>query len=156
MMWNNRYHYGSVMNFQTIFSRQFTVNSVAVFALLLSLISVGRANDVAIDDRGFDELRDELEGEIADAKELGQFIRESDLIRLYIETFPYSGKSSVYLEDLVAVKSTLESLGKEAALPSKRASVFLGSHCYMYPNSDVSIGFLTELHDRQRNPACQC
>ena len=123
---------------------------VAVAALLMNLHGLCWADDLG--ERGPTEsasLKVEMEGALDASQGSFQFVKSSDLIRLYIETFPFSRRSDVYLKDLQETKSQLLNFGLESlaqnGLESRETAFYLGSHCYLFPNSDQSIEYYNRI-----------
>ena len=120
----------------------------SVFAVLVSLltfVSPATCDDVEIVGgiNGLEALRVQLESEIDTSSSKDQFIKTSELWRLYINLFPFSAKSEGYLAELEQTQKLLFDKGKKAigekGLTSKETAFYLGSHCYLFPNSSESI-----------------
>ena len=117
----------------------------AVFVSLLAFVSPATCDDVEIvgGRNGLEALRVELESEIDTSSSKDQFIKSSELWRLYINLFPFRAKSEGYLAELEQTQKLLLDKGKKAigekGLTSKETAFYLGSHCYLFPNSPESI-----------------
>ena len=129
----------------------------AVFVSLLAFVSPATCDDVEIvgGRNGMEALRVELEREIDTSTSKDQFIKSSELWRLYIKLFPFNANSEVYLAELEETQSQLLEKGQNAkgqntilekgplrdkTLFNETATAFyLGSHCYLFPNSPKSI-----------------
>lgn len=129
----------------------------AVFVSLLAFVSPATCDDVEIvgGRNGLEALRVELEREIDTSTSKDQFIKSSELWRLYIKLFPFNANSEVYLAELEETQSQLLEKGQNAkgqntilekgplrdkTLFNETATAFyLGSHCYLFPNSPKSI-----------------
>ena len=118
---------------------------IAVIVCLLTFVSQATCDDVG---NGLDALRLEVENEIQKSVDDDHFIKSNDLRRLYINLFPFSPKSEGYLAELKQTKRTLLEKGENAigekGLLSEETAFYLGSHCYLFPNSPESI----EYYDR--------
>ena len=129
----------------------------AVFVSLLAFVSPATCDDVEIvgGRNGLEALRVELEREIDTSTSKDQFIKSSELWRLYIKLFPFNANSEVYLAELEETQSQLLEKGQNAKgqntilekgpLRDKTlfydtaTAFYLGSHCYLFPNSPKSI-----------------
>ena len=129
----------------------------AVFVSLLAFVSPATCDDVEIvgGRNGLEALRVELEREIDTSTSKDQFIKSSELWRLYIKLFPFNANSEVYLAELEETQSQLLEKGQNAkgqntilekgplrgkTLFNETATAFyLGSHCCLFPNSPKSI-----------------
>ena len=129
----------------------------AVFVSLLAFVSPATCDDVEIvgGRNGMEALRVKLEREIDTSTSKDQFIKSSELWRLYIKLFPFNANSEVYLAELEETQSQLLEKGQNAkgqntilekgplrdkTLFNETATAFyLGSHCYLFPNSPKSI-----------------
>ena len=117
----------------------------AVFVSLLAFVSPATCDDVEIvgGRNGLEALRVELESEIDTSSSKDQFIKSSELWRLYINLFPFSAKSEGYLAELEQTQKLLLDKGKKAigekGRLSRETAFYLGSHCYLFPNSPESI-----------------
>ena len=117
----------------------------AVFVSLLAFVSPATCDDVEIvgGRNGLEALRVELESEIDTSTSKDQFIKSSELWRLYIKLFPFNAKSEEYLAELEQTQKLLLDKGKKAigekGRESKETAFYLGSHCYLFPNSPKSI-----------------
>ena len=117
----------------------------AVFVSLLAFVSPATCDDVEIvgGRNGLEALRVKLESEIDTSSSKDQFIKSSELWRLYINLFPFSAKSEGYLAELEQTQKLLLDKGKKAigekGRKSKETAFYLGSHCYLFPNSPESI-----------------
>ena len=129
----------------------------AVFVSLLAFVSPATCDDVEIvgGRNGLEALRVELEREIDTSTSKDQFIKSSELWRLYIKLFPFNANSEVYLAELEETQSQILEKGQNAkgqntilekgplrgkTLFNETATAFyLGSHCCLFPNSPKSI-----------------
>ena len=117
----------------------------AVFVSLLAFVSPATCDDVEIvgGRNGLEALRVELESEIDTSSSKDQFIKSSELWRLYINLFPFRAKSEGYLAELEQTQKLLLDKGKKAigekGRLSRETAFYLGSHCYLFPNSPESI-----------------
>ena len=129
----------------------------AVFVSLLAFVSPATCDDVEIvgGRNGLEALRVELEREIDTSTSKDQFIKSSELWRLYIKLFPFNANSEVYLAELEETQSQILEKGQNAkgqntilekgplrgkTLFNETATAFyLGSHCCLFPNSPISI-----------------
>ena len=129
----------------------------AVFVSLLAFVSPATCDDVEIvgGRNGLEALRVELEREIDTSTSKDQFIKSSELWRLYIKLFPFNANSEVYLAELEETQSQILEKGqnakgqntilekgplKDKTLFNETATAFyLGSHCCLFPNSPKSI-----------------
>ena len=129
----------------------------AVFVSLLAFVSPATCDDGEIvgGRNGMEALRVKLEREIDTSTSKDQFIKSSELWRLYIKLFPFNANSEVYLAELEETQSQLLEKGQNAkgqntilekgplrdkTLFNETATAFyLGSHCCLFPNSPKSI-----------------
>ena len=129
----------------------------AVFVSLLAFVSPATCDDGEIvgGRNGMEALRVKLESEIDTSTSKDQFIKSSELWRLYIKLFPFNANSEVYLAELEETQSQLLEKGQNAkgqntilekgplrdkTLFNETATAFyLGSHCCLFPNSPKSI-----------------
>ena len=129
----------------------------AVFVSLLAFVSPATCDDGEIvgGRNGMEALRVKLESEIDTSTSKDQFIKSSELWRLYIKLFPFNANSEVYLAELEETQSQLLEKGQNAKgqntilekgpLRDKTlfydtaTAFYLGSHCYLFPNSPKSI-----------------
>ena len=141
----------------------------AVFVSLLAFVSPATCDDVEIvgGRNGLEALRVELESEIDTSTSKDQFIKSSELWRLYIKLFPFNANSEVYLAELEETQSQLLEKGQNAkgqntilekgplrdkTLFNDTATAFyLGSHCYLFPNSPKSIQNYETVADAAEN-----
>ena len=88
----------------------------ALFVSLLIFVSPGTCDDVEILGVGnrLEALRVELESEIENSSSKDQFIKSSELRRLYINLFPFSAKSEEYLAELEQTQKLLLDKCKKA------------------------------------------
>ena len=88
----------------------------AVFVSLLAFVSPATCDDVEIvgGRNGLEALRVELEREIDTSTSKDQFIKSSELWRLYIKLFPFNANSEVYLAELEETQSQLLEKGQNA------------------------------------------
>jgi len=137
---------------------------VAVFVSLLIFVSPATCDDDENVDGGnrLDALRVKMEDEIQNSANEDQFIKLSDLRRLYINLFPYSIKSEGYLAELEQTKRQLIVMGEDAigekGLLSGETAFYLGSHCYIFPNSPKSIEYyerMARAAERAEMPALE-
>ena len=129
----------------------------AVFVSLLAFVSPATCDDGEIvgGRNGMEALRVKLESEIDTSTSKDQFIKSSELWRLYIKLFPFNANSEVYLAELEEIQSQILEKGQNAKgqntilekgpLRDKTlfydtaTAFYLGSHCYLFPNSPKSI-----------------
>ena len=129
----------------------------AVFVSLLAFVSPATCDDSEIvgGRNGMEALRVKLESEIDTSTSKDQFIKSSELWRLYIKLFPFNANSEVYLAELEETQSQILEKGqnakgqntilekgplKDKTLFNETATAFyLGSHCCLFPNSPKSI-----------------
>ena len=129
----------------------------AVFVSLLAFVSPATCDDGEIvgGRNGMEALRVKLESEIDTSTSKDQFIKSSELWRLYIKLFPFNANSEVYLAELEETQSQLLEKGQNAKgqntilekgpLRDKTlfydtaTAFYLGSHCCLFPNSPKSI-----------------
>ena len=141
----------------------------AVFVSLLAFVSPATCDDVEIvgGRNGLEALRVELEREIDTSTSKDQFIKSSELWRLYIKLFPFNANSEVYLAELEETQSQLLEKGQNAkgqntilekgplrdkSLFNETATaLYLGSHCYLFPNSPKSIQNYETVADAAEN-----
>ena len=141
----------------------------AVFVSLLAFVSPATCDDVEIvgGRNGLEALRVELESEIDTSTSNNQFIKSTELWRLYIKLFPFNANSEVYLAELEETQSQLLEKGQNAkgqnailekgrlrdkTLFNETATAFyLGSHCYLFPNSPKSIQNYEKVADTAEN-----
>lgn len=141
----------------------------AVFVSLLAFVSPATCDDVEIvgGRNGLEALRVELEREIDTSTSKDQFIKSSELWRLYIKLFPFNANSEVYLAELEETQSQLLEKGQNAKgqntilekgpLRDKTlfydtaTAFYLGSHCYLFPNSPKSIQNYETVADAAEN-----
>ena len=88
----------------------------AVFVSLLAFVSPATCDDVEIvgGRNGLEALRVELEREIDTSTSKDQFIKSSELWRLYIKLFPFNANSEVYLAELEETQSQILEKGQNA------------------------------------------
>ena len=141
----------------------------AVFVSLLAFVSPATCDDVEIvgGRNGLEALRVELESEIDTSTSNNQFIKSTELWRLYINLFPFNANSEVYLSELKETQIQLLEKGQNAkgqntilekgplrdkTLFNETATAFyLGSHCYLFPNSPKSIQNYETVADAAEN-----
>ena len=129
----------------------------AVFVSLLAFVSPATCDDVEIvgGRNGMEALRVKLESEIDTSTSEDQFIKSSELWRLYIKLFPFNAKSEEYLAELEQTQKLLLDKGKKAigekGRESKETAFYLGSHCYLFPNSPKSIQNYETVVDAAKN-----
>ena len=141
----------------------------AVFVSLLAFVSPATCDDGEIvgGRNGLEALRVELESEIDTSTSKDQFIKSSELWRLYIKLFPFNANSEVYLAELEETQSQLLEKGQNAKgqntilekgpLRDKTlfydtaTAFYLGSHCYLFPNSPKSIQNYETVADAAEN-----
>ena len=141
----------------------------AVFVSLLAFVSPATCDDVEIvgGRNGLEALRVELEREIDTSTSKDQFIKSSELWRLYIKLFPFNANSEVYLAELEETQSQILEKGQNAkgqntilekgplrgkTLFNETATAFyLGSHCCLFPNSPKSIQNYETVADAAEN-----
>lgn len=141
----------------------------AVFVSLLAFVSPATCDDVEIvgGRNGLEALRVKLESEIDTSSSKDQFIKSTELWRLYIKLFPFNANSEVYLAELEETQSQLLEMGHNAkgqntilekgplrdkSLFNETATAFyLGSHCYLFPNSPKSIQNYETVADAAEN-----
>ena len=141
----------------------------AVFVSLLAFVSPATCDDGEIvgGRNGMEALRVKLESEIDTSTSKDQFIKSSELWRLYIKLFPFNANSEVYLAELEETQSQILEKGQNAkgqntilekgplrdkTLFNETATAFyLGSHCYLFPNSPKSIQNYETVADAAEN-----
>ena len=136
----------------------------AVFVSLLAFVSPATCDDVEIvgGRNGLEALRVKLESEIDTSSSKDQFIKSTELWRLYIKLFPFNANSEVYLAELEETQSQLLEKGQNTILekgPLRDKTLFydtatafyLGSHCYLFPNSPKSIQNYETVADEAEN-----
>ena len=141
----------------------------AVFVSLLAFVSPATCDDGEIvgGRNGMEALRVKLESEIDTSTSKDQFIKSSELWRLYIKLFPFNANSEVYLAELEETQSQLLEKGQNAKgqntilekgpLRDKTlfydtaTAFYLGSHCYLFPNSPKSIQNYETVADAAEN-----
>ena len=141
----------------------------AVFVSLLAFVSPATCDDGEIvgGRNGMEALRVKLESEIDTSSSKDQFIKSTELWRLYIKLFPFNANSEVYLAELEETQSQLLEKGQNAkgqntilekgplrdkSLFNETATAFyLGSLCYLFPNSPKSIQNYETVADAAEN-----
>ena len=141
----------------------------AVFVSLLAFVSPATCDDGEIvgGRNGMEALRVKLESEIDTSTSKDQFIKSSELWRLYIKLFPFNANSEVYLAELEETQSQLLEKGQNAKgqntilekgpLRDKTlfydtaTAFYLGSHCCLFPNSPKSIQNYETVADAAEN-----
>ena len=133
----------------------------AVFVSLLAFVSPATCNDVEIvgGRNGLEAFRVKLESEIDTSSSKDQFIKSTELWRLYIKLFPFNANSEVYLAELEETQSQLLEKGQNAKGqntiwekgPLRDKALYLGSHCYLFPNSPKSIQNYETVADAAEN-----
>tara|TARA_Y100001934_G_scaffold110909_1_gene135787 strand:- start:15373 stop:17637 length:2265 start_codon:yes stop_codon:yes gene_type:complete len=98
-----------------------------------------------LDRDGFESLHQKMVRALDESKKNFKYVEFCDLARLYIELFPHSDKCDEYILELYTVKEKLLELGRGSiaakGLASVEVALYLGSHCFIFPNSHQSIEY---------------
>ncbi len=74
-----------------------------------------------------------------------KFMEFCDYARLYIDVFPFSDRSHVYLKKLEKISEELSEQAKQSLADfnknSEESAFYLGSYCLLFPNSQKAINY---------------